>query len=81
MISVDSRFVGTAEVVDVPSVAVVVDVTPSPVTPGPPQGAESVLAESLDEGLASKAAHPDRVALKDGPRPCVIPSLTDAASI
>ncbi|MFE6752875.1 2-phosphosulfolactate phosphatase [Streptomyces sp. NPDC057684] len=64
------RFVGIAELVEAPSVAVVVDVmrafTVAAWAFG--QGAEKiVLAESLDEALALKARHPDWVALKDGP--------------
>ncbi|MFE6961568.1 2-phosphosulfolactate phosphatase [Streptomyces sp. NPDC057696] len=63
------RFVGIAELVEAPSVAVVVDVmrafTVAAWAFG--QGAEKiVLAESLDEALALKARHPDWVALKDG---------------
>ncbi|MFF1399858.1 2-phosphosulfolactate phosphatase [Streptomyces sp. NPDC058287] len=63
-------FVGIAELVEAPSVAVVVDVmrafTVAAWAFG--QGAEKiVLAESLDEALALKARHPDWVALKDGP--------------
>ncbi|MFE0648446.1 2-phosphosulfolactate phosphatase [Streptomyces sp. NPDC059534] len=66
----DARFLGIAELVEVPSVAVVVDVmrafTVAAWAFG--QGAEKiVLAESLDEALALKAVHPDWVALKDGP--------------
>lgn len=67
----DARFLGTAELVQAPSVAVVVDVmrafTVAAWAFG--QGAEKiVLAESLDDALALKARHPDWVALKDGPR-------------
>ncbi|HWU12364.1 MAG TPA: 2-phosphosulfolactate phosphatase [Streptomyces sp.] len=66
----DARFLGIADLVEVPSVAVVVDVmrayTVAAWAFG--QGAEKiVLAESLDEALALKARHPDWVALKDGP--------------
>ncbi|MFE3857102.1 2-phosphosulfolactate phosphatase [Streptomyces griseorubiginosus] len=66
----DPRFLGTAELTEVPSVAVVVDVmrafTVAAWAFG--QGAEKiVLAESLDEALALKERHPDWVALKDGP--------------
>ncbi|MER5307408.1 2-phosphosulfolactate phosphatase [Streptomyces sp. NPDC002773] len=66
----DSRFLGIPELVDTPSVAVVVDVmrafTVAAWAFG--QGAEKiVLAESLDGALALKARHPDWVALKDGP--------------
>lgn len=65
-----ARFVGIAELVETPSVAVVVDVmrafTVAAWAFG--QGAEKiVLAESLDDALALKARHPDWVALKDGP--------------
>ncbi|WP_030299720.1 2-phosphosulfolactate phosphatase [Streptomyces katrae] len=66
----DARFLGIAELVEVPSVAVVVDVMRA-FTVAPwafAQGAEKiVLAESLDEALALKTRHPDWVALKDGP--------------
>ncbi|MEV6250407.1 2-phosphosulfolactate phosphatase [Streptomyces sp. NPDC051742] len=66
----DTRFLGTAELTEAPSVAVVIDVmrafTVAAWAFG--QGAEKiVLAESLDEALALKAAHPDWAALKDGP--------------
>ncbi|WP_330262388.1 2-phosphosulfolactate phosphatase [Streptomyces griseorubiginosus] len=66
----DPRFLGIAELTEVPSVAVVVDVmrafTVAAWAFG--QGAEKiVLAESLDEALALKERHPDWVALKDGP--------------
>ncbi|MER7483613.1 2-phosphosulfolactate phosphatase [Streptomyces sp. NPDC126510] len=66
----NARFAGIAELTEVPSVAVVVDVmrafTVAAWAFG--QGAERiVLAESLDEALALKARHPDWVALKDGP--------------
>ncbi|MFH8497216.1 2-phosphosulfolactate phosphatase [Streptomyces coeruleorubidus] len=66
----DTRFLGIPELVEVPSVAVVVDVmrayTVAAWAFG--QGAEKiVLAESLDEALALKARHPDWTALKDGP--------------
>ncbi|MEU7722964.1 2-phosphosulfolactate phosphatase [Streptomyces tibetensis] len=65
-----TRFVGIAGLVEVPSVAVVVDVmrafTVAAWAFG--QGAERiVLAESPEEALALKARHPDWVALKDGP--------------
>ncbi|MFD5321941.1 2-phosphosulfolactate phosphatase [Streptomyces sp. NPDC127098] len=66
----DARFVGIAELVEAPSVAVVVDVMRAFTVAAWAfaQGAEKiVLAESLDEALALKARHPDRVALKDGP--------------
>ncbi|MFB6836937.1 2-phosphosulfolactate phosphatase [Streptomyces sp. NPDC056361] len=66
----DARFVGIAELVEAPSVAVVVDVMRAFTVAGWAfaQGAEKiVLAESLDEALALKARHPGWVALKDGP--------------
>ncbi|MER7717620.1 2-phosphosulfolactate phosphatase [Streptomyces flaveolus] len=65
----DARYLGIAELVEAPSVAVVVDVMRAyTVTAWAfAQGAEKiVLAESLDEALALKARHPDWVALKDG---------------
>jgi 2-phosphosulfolactate phosphatase len=70
MIDMDSRFLGIPELVEAPSVAVVVDVmrafTVAAWAFG--QGAEKiVLAESLDEALALKARQQDWVALKDGP--------------
>ncbi|MDQ0596729.1 2-phosphosulfolactate phosphatase [Streptomyces canus] len=70
MIRMDAHFLGITELVEAPSVAVVVDVmrafTVAAWAFG--QGAEKiVLAESLDEALALKARHPDWVALKDGP--------------
>lgn len=70
MIRMDSHFLGITELVETPSVAVVVDVmrafTVAAWAFG--QGAEKiVLAESLDEALTLKARHPDWVALKDGP--------------
>lgn len=66
----DARFLGIAELVEAPSVAVVVDVmrafTVAAWAFG--QGAEKiVLAESPDDALALKARHPDWVAVKDGP--------------
>ncbi|MFC8667254.1 2-phosphosulfolactate phosphatase [Streptomyces sp. NPDC057199] len=66
----DTRFLGIPDLVETPSVAVVVDVmrafTVAAWAFG--QGAEKiVLAESLDEALALKARHPDWVTLKDGP--------------
>ncbi|MFF2502668.1 2-phosphosulfolactate phosphatase [Streptomyces sp. NPDC058067] len=66
----DARILGISELVEVPSVAVVVDVmrafTVAAWAFG--QGAEKiVLAGSLDEVLALKARRPDWVALKDGP--------------
>lgn len=70
MLGMDSRFLGIADLVEVPSVAVVVDVmrafTVAAWAFG--QGAEKiVLAESLDDALALKDCHPEWVALKDGP--------------
>jgi 2-phosphosulfolactate phosphatase len=66
----DTHYAGIAELDEVPSVAVVVDVmrafTVAAWAFG--RGAERiVLAESLDEALALKARHPDWVAIKDGP--------------
>ncbi|MFH8441986.1 2-phosphosulfolactate phosphatase [Streptomyces sp. NPDC018026] len=66
----DTRFVGIPEVVETPSVAVVVDVMRAFTVAAWAfaQGAEKiVLAESLDEALALKERDPDRVALRDGP--------------
>ncbi|WP_307167262.1 2-phosphosulfolactate phosphatase [Streptomyces rishiriensis] len=66
----DARFLGIAELAEVPSVAVVVDVMRAFTVAAWAfaQGAEKiVLAESLEEALALKARHPDWVALKDGP--------------
>ncbi|MFI1658328.1 2-phosphosulfolactate phosphatase [Streptomyces sp. NPDC020472] len=66
----DARFVGIAELVEVPSVAVVVDVMRAFTVAAWAfaQGAEKiVLSESLDDALALKTRHPDWVALKDGP--------------
>ncbi|MEV0537276.1 2-phosphosulfolactate phosphatase [Kitasatospora sp. NPDC050463] len=66
----ETRFLGIPELVDVPSVAVVVDVMRAFTVAAWAfaQGAEKiVLAESLDEALALKTRHPDWVALKDGP--------------
>ncbi|MFJ2259128.1 2-phosphosulfolactate phosphatase [Streptomyces sp. NPDC087844] len=66
----DTRFSGIADLVETPSVAVVVDVMRAYTVAAWAfaQGAERIiLAESLDEALALKARHPDRVALKDGP--------------
>jgi hypothetical protein len=71
----DPRFLGIADLVEVPSVAVVVDVMRAFTVAAWAfaQGAEKiVLAESLDAALALKARHPDWVALKDGP-PAVRP--------
>ncbi|MFE0459680.1 2-phosphosulfolactate phosphatase [Kitasatospora sp. NPDC058965] len=66
----DTRFLGIAELVEAPPVAVVVDVMRAFTVAAWlfARGAEKiVLAASLDEALALKAAHPDWVALKDGP--------------
>ncbi|WP_327733270.1 2-phosphosulfolactate phosphatase [Streptomyces nojiriensis] len=66
----DTRFLGTADLVEAPSVAVVVDVMRAFTVAAWAfaQGAEKiVLAESLDGALALKARHPDWAALKDGP--------------
>ena len=66
----DARFLGIAELVEAPSVAVVVDVMRAYTVAAWAfaQGAEKiVLAESLDEARTLKARHPDWVALKDGP--------------
>ncbi|MGW0664173.1 2-phosphosulfolactate phosphatase [Streptodolium elevatio] len=66
----DSRFLGIPELVEAPSVAVVVDVMRAFTVAAWAfaQGAEKiVLAESLDEALALKARHSDWVALRDGP--------------
>ncbi|MCX4919561.1 2-phosphosulfolactate phosphatase [Streptomyces sp. NBC_00687] len=66
----DTRFLAIAELDDVPSVAVVVDVMRAFTVAAWAfaRGAQKiVLAESLDEALALKARHPDWVALKDGP--------------
>lgn len=68
--SMDARFLGIPELVEAPSVAVVVDVMRAFTVAAWAfaQGAEKiVLAESLDEALALKARHPEWVALKDGP--------------
>ncbi|MEU8887607.1 2-phosphosulfolactate phosphatase [Streptomyces sp. NPDC048442] len=66
----DARFLGIADLTQVPSVAVVVDVMRAFTVAAWAfaQGAEKiVLAESLDEALALKASHPEWAALKDGP--------------
>ncbi|MFE6152081.1 2-phosphosulfolactate phosphatase [Streptomyces sp. NPDC057889] len=66
----NARFLGITDLVEAPSVAVVVDVMRAFTVAAWAfaQGAEKiVLAESLDEALALKAGHPDWVALKDGP--------------
>ncbi|MFD5124301.1 2-phosphosulfolactate phosphatase [Streptomyces sp. NPDC058385] len=65
----NARFLGIADLVEAPSVAVVVDVMRAFTVAAWAfaQGAEKiVLAESLDEALALKTRHPDWVALKDG---------------
>ncbi|MCX5394277.1 2-phosphosulfolactate phosphatase [Streptomyces sp. NBC_00094] len=70
MIDMDARFLGITQLVEAPSVAVVVDVMRAFTVAAWAfaRGAERiVLAESLDEALALKARHPDWVALKDGP--------------
>jgi 2-phosphosulfolactate phosphatase len=70
MIGMDARFIGISELTGAPSVAVVVDVMRAfTVTAWAfARGAEKVvLAGTLDEALALKAAHPDWVTLKDGP--------------
>lgn len=66
----DARFLGIPELVEVPPVAVVVDVMRAFTAAGWAfaRGAEKiVLAGSLDEALALKERHPEWVALKDGP--------------
>ncbi|MEV7452784.1 2-phosphosulfolactate phosphatase [Streptomyces nigra] len=66
----DTRYLGIAELTEVPSVAVVVDVMRAFTVAAWAfaRGAERiVLAESLDEARALKERHPDRVAIKDGP--------------
>lgn len=70
MTGMDTRFLGIPDLVETPSVAVVVDVMRAYTVAAWAfaQGAEKiVLAESLEEALALKAHHPDWVALKDGP--------------
>ncbi|MYQ37692.1 2-phosphosulfolactate phosphatase [Streptomyces sp. LamerLS-316] len=70
MSRMDTRFLGIPDLDDVPSVAVVVDVMRAFTVAAWAfsRGAEKiVLAGSLDEALELKAAHPDWVALKDGP--------------
>ncbi|MFF7247117.1 2-phosphosulfolactate phosphatase [Embleya sp. NPDC008237] len=65
-----ARFLGIADLVETPSVAVVVDVMRAFTVAAWAfaRGAEKiVLAESLDEALALKARHPDWMAIKDGP--------------
>ncbi|MFE3183448.1 2-phosphosulfolactate phosphatase [Streptomyces violascens] len=66
----DARFVGIADLVEPPPVAVVVDVMRAFTVAAWAfsQGAEEiVLSESLDDAMALKARHPDWVTLKDGP--------------
>ncbi|MFF3941045.1 2-phosphosulfolactate phosphatase [Streptomyces phaeofaciens] len=66
----DARFLGIAELVEAPSVAVVVDVMRAFTVAAWAfaRGAEKiVLAESPDEALTLKARHTDWAALKDGP--------------
>ncbi len=66
----DACFLGIAELVEAPSVAVVVDVMRAFTVASWAfaRGADKiVLAGSLDEALALKARHPDWLALKDGP--------------
>ena len=70
MTGMNPRFVGISELVEAPSVAVVVDVMRAFTVAAWAfaQGAEKiVLAGSLDDALALKARHPDWAALKDGP--------------
>ncbi|MER5202535.1 2-phosphosulfolactate phosphatase [Streptomyces sp. NPDC002825] len=65
-----ARFLGIADVIETPSVAVVIDVMRAYTVAAWAfaRGAEKiVLAESLDDALALKARRPDWVALKDGP--------------
>ncbi|WP_326656510.1 2-phosphosulfolactate phosphatase [Streptomyces sp. NBC_00385] len=65
-----TRFLGIADLAEVPAVAVVVDVMRAYTVAAWAfaRGAEKiVLAGSLDEALALKAQHPDWIALKDGP--------------
>jgi len=66
----DTHYTGIAELTEVPSVAVVIDVMRAFTVAAWAfaRGAERiVLAESLDDVLALKARHPDWVAIKDGP--------------
>jgi 2-phosphosulfolactate phosphatase len=70
MMTMDAHFLGIPELAETPSVAVVVDVMRAFTVAAWifAQGAEKiVLAGSLDDALALKAAHPDWMALKDGP--------------
>ncbi|MEU9591597.1 2-phosphosulfolactate phosphatase [Streptomyces sp. NPDC048219] len=65
----DARYLGIPELVETPSVAVVVDVMRACTVAAWAfaRGAEKiVLAESLDEALRLKARHPEWVAIKDG---------------
>ncbi len=66
----DARFLGIAELAEIPPVAVVVDVMRAFTVAAWAfaRGAEKiVLAGSLDEALALKARNPEWVAIKDGP--------------
>lgn len=66
----DAHFVSITELVDTPSVAVVVDVMRAFTVAAWAfaRGADKVvLAESLEETLALKASNPEWVAIKDGP--------------
>ncbi|WP_030268068.1 2-phosphosulfolactate phosphatase [Streptomyces sp. NRRL B-24484] len=66
----DARFLGITDLVEVPSVAVVIDVMRAYTVAAWAfdRGAEKiVLAGSLDDALALKARHPEWAALKDGP--------------
>lgn len=70
MTGMDPRFLAIPDLVEVPPVAVVVDVMRAFTVAAWAfaQGAKkTVLAGSLDEALALKSDHPDWVALKDGP--------------
>ncbi|GLV87606.1 putative 2-phosphosulfolactate phosphatase [Streptomyces lavendulae subsp. lavendulae] len=70
MTGMDARFLGIPDLVETPSVAVVVDVMRAYTVAAWAfaRGAEKiVLAGSLDDALELKARHPDWVALKDGP--------------
>ncbi|MEU1173976.1 2-phosphosulfolactate phosphatase [Streptomyces microflavus] len=66
----ETRFVGIAELAEIPSVAVVVDVMRAFTVAAwafARCAEKIVLAESLDDALALTALHPEWVALKDGP--------------
>lgn len=66
----DAHFVGITDLVETPSVAVVVDVMRAFTVDAWAfaQGADKIiLAESLEETLALKAGNPSWVAIKDGP--------------